>query len=100
MSRLAGGGHAPSPVWAVIRREFIQRVRSRWFLFATLGVPLLIVGGAVVPIWLTSQSEAAARTVVLIDRSGELDRGELRKVLEWLGFRMQTQQFEKLCKMP
>lgn len=72
MSRLAGGGHAPSPVWAVIRREFIQRVRSRWFLFATLGVPLLIVGGAVVPIWLTSQSEAAARTVVLIDRSGEL----------------------------
>ena len=72
MSRLAGGGHAPSPVWAVIRREFIQRVRSRWFLFATLGVPLLIVGGAVVPIWLTSRSEAAARTVVLIDRSGEL----------------------------
>lgn len=31
-------------VMAVVRREFMQRVRSKWFLVSTVGLPLLIVG--------------------------------------------------------
>lgn len=31
-------------VAAVIRREFILRVKSKWFLLSTLGLPLLIIG--------------------------------------------------------
>lgn len=31
-------------VAAVIRREFILRVKSKWFLLSTLGLPVLIVG--------------------------------------------------------
>ena len=31
-------------VAAVVRREFILRVKSKWFLLSTLGLPLLIVG--------------------------------------------------------
>ena len=31
-------------VAAVIRREFVLRVRSKWFLLSTLGLPVLIVG--------------------------------------------------------
>eukprot|EP01043_Picozoa_sp_COSAG02_P063810 COSAG02_NODE_9147_length_2312_cov_3.600581_1_plen_565_part_10 len=31
-----------------------------------------------------------------VDRSGTLDEGELRKVLEWLGIRMNKQQFDKM----
>jgi ABC-2 type transport system permease protein len=63
---------APSPVWAVIRREYLQRVRSRWFLFATLGVPLLITAVTLIPMWMSSRNEATARSVVVIDRSGDL----------------------------
>ena len=63
---------AAGPVWAVIRREYLQRVRSRWFVFATVGVPLLVLGSAIVPIWLANRGEDTERTVVLIDRSGEL----------------------------
>ena len=59
-------------VWAVIRREYLQRVRSRWFVFATVGVPLLLVGAIAVPIVLATQNEAADRTIVVIDRSGDV----------------------------
>ena len=36
-----------SPLWAVVRREFLERVRSRWFIISTLGdlffKPLLLI---------------------------------------------------------
>jgi len=59
-------------VWAVIRREYLQRVRSRWFVFATVGVPLLLVVATAVPVLLASRSEAADRTIVVLDRSGDV----------------------------
>ena len=31
-------------VRAIIRREYLQRVRSKWFLLSTLGLPLLFIG--------------------------------------------------------
>ena len=31
-------------VRAVVRREFMSRVKSKWFLFSTIGLPVLIVG--------------------------------------------------------
>jgi ABC-2 type transport system permease protein len=59
-------------VWAVIRREYLQRVRSRWFVFATVGVPLLLVVATAVPVVLASRNEAAERTIVVLDRSGDI----------------------------
>ena len=31
-------------VIAVIRREFMQRVKTKWFLISTLGLPVMMVG--------------------------------------------------------
>jgi ABC-2 type transport system permease protein len=59
-------------VWAVIRREYLQRVRSRWFVFATAGVPLLLVAATAVPVVLASRNEAADRTIVVLDLSGDV----------------------------
>jgi ABC-2 type transport system permease protein len=61
-----------SVVWTVIRREYVQRVRSRWFFFATVGVPFLLVLATGIPIWLASRQESAERTLVVMDRSDEL----------------------------
>jgi ABC-2 type transport system permease protein len=61
-----------SVVWTVVRREYLQRVRSRWFVFATVGVPLLIVLATGIPIWLAGRQESAQRTLALVDRSDEL----------------------------
>lgn len=37
-------GTAVRRVWAILRREYVQRVRNKWFLITTLGFPLLILG--------------------------------------------------------
>ena len=69
-------------VWAVLRREYLQRVRSRWFVFATLGIPLLLVASVAVPMWLSNRNEAAGRTIALIDLSGDVGDGVARALGE------------------
>ncbi|HCR05014.1 MAG TPA: hypothetical protein DIU18_07485 [Gemmatimonadetes bacterium] len=59
-------------VWAVIRREYLQRVRSRWFVFATAGVPFLLVAATAIPVVLASRNEAVDRTIVVLDLTGDV----------------------------
>jgi ABC-2 type transport system permease protein len=59
-------------VWAVIRREYLQRVRSRWFLFATVVAPLLMAGLIVVPAYFSRSSARAERTLTVVDATGVL----------------------------
>ena len=61
-----------SNVWAVIRREYLQRVRSKWFIFGTVAGPLLMAGLFVVPIYMASRSEDAERTLAIVDATGVL----------------------------
>ncbi|HZD05105.1 MAG TPA: ABC transporter permease [Longimicrobiales bacterium] len=61
-----------SGVWAVIRREFLERVRSRWFILSTVVLPLFLVGAIVLPIVMSSSDETAARRIVVVDRTGLL----------------------------
>jgi len=56
-------------VWAVIRREYLQRVRSRWFLVSTLGGPLFVMGLMVIPALTGSRAERAGRHIALVDRT-------------------------------
>lgn len=42
-------------VWAVIRREFVERVRSKWFLVSTILGPLFMIGVGVLPSLLISK---------------------------------------------
>ena len=51
----------------IIRREYLQRVRSRWFLVSTFGAPVFFIGIAVVPIILEMGREEARRSIALID---------------------------------
>ena len=39
-----------NPVISVIRREYVQRVRSKWFLFTTLGLPIVMLAATLLPI--------------------------------------------------
>lgn len=59
-------------LWIVIRREFLERVRSRWFIVSTILVPLLIGLVLVVPIVLATRatpSNDLAR-ITIIDATG------------------------------
>lgn len=59
------------PEWLVIaRREFLERVRTVWFLVVTVLGPLLMTGLLVVPAWLASRSADDKSVIAVVDRSG------------------------------
>lgn len=57
---------------AVIRREYLQRVRTKMFIVATLLVPLMVVLFAVVPRLLFGIKAGDATRIAIIDESGNL----------------------------
>jgi len=62
-------------VRAVIRREFMQRVRSKWFLLSTLGIPALMVGLVFLAGFFVSQSDedlGRTSTIGVVDPSGRV----------------------------
>src|SRR5262245_14977448 len=57
--------------WTVIaRREFIERVRTRWFIFVTLLAPIGMVLLLVVPAWLAVSSAEKKSVIQVVDRTG------------------------------
>jgi ABC-2 type transport system permease protein len=56
----------------VIKREYLQRVRSKWFIFATIAAPVLMIGAMVLPIVLESRNADARRNIALVDETGVL----------------------------
>ena len=61
-------------VWALLRREYVQRVKNKWFLITTLGFPLLIVGLSFLPGYLvTSGMEDGPLSVGVVDGVGLAD---------------------------
>ncbi len=52
--------------WVVIRREFVERVRSKWFVVSTVLGPLLMIAFVVVPLIL-ARSGARERSVAVVD---------------------------------
>ena len=59
-------------VWAVIRREYLQRVRSKWFIFGTVGGPLLMAGLVIAPGWLAARDARGEREIAVVDATGVL----------------------------
>ena len=56
----------------VIKREYLQRVKSKWFVFGTVLAPIFLVGMMVVPIIIESNSAEARKNVALVDETGVL----------------------------
>lgn len=59
-------------VMAVIRREYLQRVRSKWFVFGTVAGPLFMIAAFAVPIALELREDAQERAIAIMDRTGVL----------------------------
>lgn len=53
-------------IWVVVRREFLERVRNKWFIVSTVLGPLLMAAFIVLPILLAERG-ARMRTVVVVD---------------------------------
>ncbi|MEQ9401326.1 MAG: ABC transporter permease [Longimicrobiales bacterium] len=77
-------------VWAVIKREYLQRVRSKWFIIGTIGGPLFMLALFVVPAWFASQGARSERILVVADETGLL-AGALTPRLEDAGWTVSSE---------
>ena len=59
-------------VWAVIRREYLQRVRSKWFIMVTLFAPIIMIAMIVIPTFIAARSDRSDRDLLIVDGSGVL----------------------------
>lgn len=63
---------------AIIRREYLSRVRSKWFIVTTLLAPILLVGAMLLPILLALRQAERVIEISIVDESGEITRELLR----------------------
>jgi len=76
-------------VLVVIRREYVQRVKSKWFLMSTLAAPAFLILSMALPILYQTGREATRRNLALVDETGVLaDRVEPR--LEEAGYTVEV----------
>ena len=68
---MSGSGPLNRRVRSVARREFLARVRSRWFLFSTLVVPLLFLGAMILPAVLVDRSAGEPKPLLIVDETDE-----------------------------
>ena len=59
-------------LWAVIKREYLERVRSKWFLIATFLAPLFFAAIIIVPAWIASRTRATSEiyNTTILDATG------------------------------
>jgi len=59
-------------LWPVVRREYLERVRSRTFLIATIAAPLLLAGVMLLPAVMMRGQHGRPLRVAVLDASGSL----------------------------
>jgi ABC-2 type transport system permease protein len=71
-------------IWAVIRREFVERVRSKWFLVSTILGPVFMIGVTVLPSLLAMKT-GRVNAIALLDVSSGTFVTRLKTQLERSG---------------
>ena len=57
---------------AVIRREYLARVRSKWFIITTLLAPVFLVAAMTIPILLAVRQAERSVVISVVDETGEV----------------------------
>ena len=68
-------------IWAVVRREYTERVRKKSFWITTLLLPLLMVGLLFIPFALIGLDTGEQRTIAVVDATRRV-AGSFRETLE------------------
>ena len=73
-------------VWVVLRREYLERVKTKGFILATLGVPLIIMGIMALSIFMGVQQERSEREMAVVDFTGGGLAQDVAQGLEAVGY--------------
>jgi ABC-2 type transport system permease protein len=71
-------------MWVIAKREFIERVKSKWFIVMTVIWPILMVGMMIVPALLGNQGTEGAK-VQIVDQTGVV--GKQLALNVWAGMK-------------
>ena len=52
-------------IWLIARREYLERVRTKGFLIATILIPLLMSGGIAASILIAKHSKSSSHIVIV-----------------------------------
>ncbi len=74
-------------VLAIARREYLARVKSKWFLISTIGAPLLVVGFGGFTAYMGSRGSQDER-IAVVDRTGIIAEHAVPALTD-AGFRIQ-----------
>ena len=66
----------------IIKREYLQRVRTKGFIISSLLGPVLMVGFMVVPGLLFSMKTGSATKVAVVDLTGKMYEGVRESILK------------------
>jgi ABC-2 type transport system permease protein len=74
-------------LWAVIKREYIERVRTRWFVIGSLLGPIFFSAMIFLPAWLAMRNSAAtsAGEIIILDATGAGLGARVRDALHSVG---------------
>ncbi len=56
----------------VVKREFIERVRTKWFIISTILVPVFLGAMMFIPMFLSTMSSTDALKIAVVDETGSL----------------------------
>ena len=62
-------------VWTILRREYKQRVKSKAFVLATLGIPLMMIGMMALSVFFAMMAvgdDENRNLIAVVDSSGVL----------------------------
>ncbi|HLB09601.1 MAG TPA: hypothetical protein VK617_08700, partial [Gemmatimonadaceae bacterium] len=59
-------------LWAIVKREYLERLRSKWYLISTVLAPVFFGIVIIVPIVISSRTKASPDLshVVILDATG------------------------------
>ena len=75
-------------VWVVLRREYLERVKTKGFIIGTLAIPLVLIAIMGVNIFIALQVAQSDRELVLVDLTGVMGE-EVAERLDQVGYELE-----------
>lgn len=69
-------------VWAVLRREYVERVKTKGFIFSTIAIPVIMLGIIGLMTFMAVRAEQSNRQMALVDFTGQVGQEVARRMDE------------------
>lgn len=73
-------------VWAVLRREYVERVKTKGFIFSTIAIPVLMLGMIGLSAFMAVRAEQSQRQMALVDFTGRMGEEVSRRLEAAAGY--------------